>query len=59
MYVFENPEPNGEVGQVLMMDRNLHVRIEMCVCANVCQCVHLIIVCTHIIYYTSSVYMYM
>ena len=49
MYVFEDTEPNGEAGQVLMMDQKLHVRIEICVyvCvrANVCQCVHLIIVC--------------
>ena len=35
MYVFEDPEPNGEVEQDLMMEldyRTLHVHVEMCVC---------------------------
>ena len=48
MYVFEDPEPNGEVEQDLMMEldyRTLHVHVEMCVCVciyiNVCLCVYL------------------
>ena len=42
MYVFEDPEPNGEVEQDLMMEldyRTLHVHVEMCVCVCVCVCV--------------------
>ena len=50
MYVFEDPEPNGEVEQDLMVEldyRTLHVHVEMCVCMcvrlgiNVCLCVYL------------------
>ena len=40
MYVFEYPEPNGEVEQDLMMEldyRTFHENVEMCVC--VCKCV--------------------
>ena len=39
MYVFEDPEPNGEVEQDLMVEldyRTLHVHVEMCVCVYVC-----------------------
>ena len=44
MYVFEDPEPNGEVEQHLMMEldyRTLCVHVEMClcVCVHVCACV--------------------
>ena len=46
--VFEDPEPNGEVEQDLMMEldyRTLHENVEMCVCLcmyiNVCLCVYL------------------
>ena len=41
MYVFEDPEPNGEVEQDLMMEldyRTLHENVEMCVCVCVCVC---------------------
>ena len=40
MYIFEDPEPNGEVEQDLMMEldyRTLHENV--CVC--VCMCVYL------------------
>ena len=43
MYVFEDPEPNGEVEQDLMMEldyRTFHENVEMCVCVCVCVCVH-------------------
>ena len=43
MYVFKDPEPNGEVKQDLMMElyyRTLHVHVEMCVCVCVCVCVY-------------------
>ena len=42
MYVFEDPESNGEVEQDLMMEldyRTLHENVEMCVCVYVCVCV--------------------
>ena len=45
MDVFEDPEPNGEVEQDLMMEldyRTLHENVEMCVCVYcvyVCLCV--------------------
>ena len=41
MYAFEDPEPNGEVEQDLMMELDywtLHVHVEMCVCVCVCVC---------------------
>ena len=56
MYVSEDPEPNREVEQDLMMEldyRTLHENVEMCVCVcvyvyvcmcvciNVCLCVYL------------------
>ena len=49
MYVFEDPEPNGEVEQDLMMEldyRTLRSHVEMCVCVCVvprykCVCVYL------------------
>ena len=47
MYVFEDPEPNGEVEQDLMMEldyRTLHVHVEMCVCV-LCVCVVCVCVC--------------
>ena len=43
MYVFEDPEPNGEVKQDLMTEldyRTLHVHVEICVCVCVFVCVY-------------------
>ena len=59
IYVFEDPEPNGESVQDSMMPeldyRNLHVHIELCVCvwgggggggAPMCLCaVHSMFIC--------------
>ena len=46
MYVFEDPEPNGEVEQDLMMEldyRTLHENVEMFVCVYVYKCVFIYI----------------
>ena len=48
MCVIEDPEPNGEAVQDLMMELDywsLHVHIEICVCVCVCVCVCMCVFC--------------
>ena len=59
MYVFEDPEPNGEVEQDLMMEldyRTLHENVEMCVC--VCVCVYVCVCVCINVFVCLSTYCY-